>query len=122
MPIDRIGAGVATAYPRSASPATRGPQGTSFADALSKASENLQISRHAQKRIERRQLDIDPAGMVRLNSAISRAAEKGGRNSLVMLDDLAVLVNVRERTVVTAMPAEGGHQRVFTNIDSVVIA
>src|SRR5690606_25417291 len=78
MAIDRIGAGVATAYPRSASPATRGPQGTSFADALSKASENLQISRHAQKRIDRRQLDFDPAGMVRLNSAISRAAEKGG--------------------------------------------
>jgi hypothetical protein len=39
-----------------------------------------------------------------------------------MLDDLAVVVNVRERTVVTAMNTEGGRERVFTNIDSVVIA
>ena len=102
-----------------------GPQGSSFADALKRASEQQQpvnLSRHAQKRIERRELDLDPARMERLNSAITRAAEKGGRQSVVMLDDLAVVVNVQERTVVTAMPKEGNHQRVFTNIDSVVIA
>ena len=58
----------------------------------------------------------------RLNSAITRAAEKGARNSVVMLDDLAVVVDVRGRTVVTAMNTEGGRERVFTNIDSVVIA
>ena len=100
----------------------RGPAGSSFGDALAKASDGLQLSKHARKRIERRDLDLDPARMTRLNSAISRAAEKGSRNSVVMLDDLAVVVNVRERTVVTAMNTVGGRERVFTNIDSVVIA
>lgn len=100
----------------------RAPEGSSFGDALALASDGLQLSKHAQKRIDRRELDLDPARMTRLNSAISRAAEKGSRNSVVMLDDLAVVVNVRDRTVVTAMNTEGGREKVFTNIDSVVIA
>ena len=60
--------------------------------------------------------------MDRLNSAVSQAAAKGSKNSVVMLDNLAVVVDVRQRTVVTAMQKQGGSQRVFTNIDSVVIA
>ncbi len=50
------------------------------------------------------------------------AAEKGAKNSVVMLDDLAVVVDVRDRKVVTAIQAQQGKERVFTNIDSVVIA
>jgi flagellar operon protein len=46
----------------------------------------------------------------------------GARNGVVMLDDLAMVVDVRERTVVTALQREEGRQRVFTNVDSVVIA
>lgn len=91
-----------------------------FGDLLKRASEGIQLSRHAQKRVERRDLALDAGQLDRLDSAISRAAEKGARNSIVMLDDLAVVVDVRQRTVVTAMQQEGG--RVFTNIDSVVIA
>jgi len=87
---------------------------------LNRAAEGIQLSRHAQKRVDRRDLALNDAQLGRLDSAISRAAEKGARNSIVMLDDLAVVVDIRQRTVVTAMQQEGG--RVFTNIDSVVIA
>lgn len=103
-------------------PPTRGVTSTTFGDLLNRAGESIQLSRHAQKRIERRDLDLDPARLTRLNSAIDRAAAKGSRNSVVMLDNLAVVVDVRGRTVVTAMNAEQGKERVFTNIDSVVIA
>lgn len=100
------------------------PSGGSFADTLRGAVADVALSRHAQKRVERRDLDLDPARMQRLSNAISSAAQKGARNSVVMLDDLAVVVNVRERTVVTAMNTHtgGDRQRVFTNVDSVVIA
>ncbi|MBI5947935.1 MAG: hypothetical protein HY875_07345 [Chloroflexi bacterium] len=98
------------------------PGARPFGEALRVASDDLQLSRHAQKRVDRRDLDLDPARMQRLNSAVDRAAEKGAKNSVVMLDDLAVVVDVRARTVVTAMAREGGRERVFTNIDSVVIA
>ncbi len=92
--------------------------GPSFQDAL----QGLQFSNHAAKRIEKRDLNLDAGRLDRLNSAISRAAEKGARNSVVMLDDLAVVVDIRDRRVVTAINAVAGKERVFTNIDSVVIA
>ena len=96
----------------------RTPEGPSFRDTLA----GVQFSTHAAKRIERRDLDLDAGRLNRLNSAISRAAEKGAKNSVVMLDDLAVVVDVRDRKVVTAINAQQGKERVFTNIDSVVIA
>lgn len=122
MAIDRVDLQPAAPFPPPGRPQRSAPAGTSFADVLSRATEQVHLTRHAQKRIERRELNLDPQRLARLNSAITRAAEKGGRNSVVMLDDLAVVVNVRERTVITAMPKEGNHQRVFTNVDSVVIA
>lgn len=96
--------------------------GPSFQEALSAAGRSVHFSNHAQKRIDRRDLDIDAGRLDRLNSAITRAAEKGARSSVVMLDDLAVVVDIRDRKVVTAINAEAGKERVFTNIDSVVIA
>lgn len=90
-------------------------------------SSGVQLSRHAQNRVDKRDLNLDPATMTRLNNAIDRAAQKGSRNSVVMLDGLAVVVDVRDRTVVTAMNTNGsagqpGKEKVFTNIDSVVVA
>lgn len=102
--------------------AAPGPAGGSFADALANAGADLKLSRHAQKRVDHRHLNLDAARLHRLHDAVDRAAEKGSRSSVVMLDELAVVVDVRERTVVTAMSQEGGRDRVFTNIDSVVIA
>ena len=124
MAIDRtqqIGPLQAAATPRGTSP-LRADGRPSFQEALQGAQAGVQLSSHAQKRVDRRDLDLDPARIQRLDSAISRAAEKGSRNSVVMLDDLAVVVDVRQRTVVTALTAQQGKERVFTNIDSVVIA
>ena len=96
--------------------------GASFGNALQDAASRLQFSNHAQKRIDRRDLDLSSSQLSRLNTAVDRAAQKGSKNSVVMLDGLAVVVDVRDRTVVTAMNANQGKERVFTNIDSVVIA
>lgn len=121
--IDRsLPIGPGTGTPRPAGPKPLPSGSPDFGQALQRAGEGVQLSRHAQKRVDRRDLDLDPARLERLNSAINRAADKGSRNSVVMLDDLAVVVDVRERTVVTAMNAQAGRERVFTNIDSVVIA
>jgi flagellar operon protein len=108
--------------PGSARPAGPAPVRTAGGPSFREALQGVQFSNHAQKRIDRRDLDIDSARLDRLNSAISRAAEKGARNSVVMLDDLAVVVDIRDRKVVTAINAAQGKERVFTNIDSVVIA
>ncbi len=97
------------------------PSGSGFADALQKA-QNVRFSNHAQKRLETRNIALTDDGISRLAQAVDRAAGRGGRESLVMMDDLAFLVNVKERLVITAIDAQSRGEGVFTQIDSVVFA
>ena len=82
----------------------------------------LEFSRHALRRIEQRGLRLDGDRLSRLEAAVERAGAKGSRDSLVLLDELALVVSVRSQTVVTAMDEASSKEHVFTNIDSVVIA
>jgi len=98
--------------------------GPAFADALRKAGagEPLRFSRHALERVQRRGIALDPTTLSRLQDGVGRAAGKGSRDSLVLVDGTAFVVAVPSRTVVTAVGAEHMRERVFTNIDSAVIA
>jgi flagellar operon protein len=120
--IDRIG-GALPAAPgtKPTKPTTSGP---SFGDVLSGSLQNvpLKFSGHALQRIERRGINLDPQTMARLNGGVSRAAAKGSRDSLVLVDDTAFVVSVPNRTVITAVDREHMKEQVFTNIDSAVIA
>lgn len=82
----------------------------------------LEFSSHALKRIEQRGLQIDGPRLERLGQAVDRAESKGSRDSLILLDELALVVSVQNRKVVTAMDESSRKEHVFTNIDSVVIA
>lgn len=106
---------------RSAPPSAGGAP--SFADALREATggERIQFSGHALQRLERRQIDLDQGRLARLEDAVTKAAAKGSRDSLVLIDELALVVSVRNRTVITAVDAAHRKENVFTNIDSVVI-
>ena len=107
-----------------ASPTTTPPSDSAgFAHSLAEArGSRLQFSGHAAKRIEQRGLQLDGARMRRLEQAVDRAEAKGARDSLVLLDELALVVSVRNHTVITAMDESSRRDHVFTNIDSVVIA
>jgi flagellar operon protein len=105
-------------------------QGASFADALSRAgrveqadgAQPLQFSKHALARVERRGIELDSATLGRLSQGVQRAAGKGSRDSLVLVDGTAFVVSVSNRTVITAVGSEHMKDNVFTNIDSAVIA
>ena len=80
----------------------------------------LKFSKHANQRLASRNIDLSSAQLKRLENGTNKAREKGIKESLVMVDDLAFIVNVPNRTVVTAVnDAEEG---VFTNIDGAVIS
>jgi flagellar operon protein len=99
--------------------------GPSFADTLAQAGQatgGLQFSKHALDRIERRGIELDPATLGRLSQGVGRAAGKGSRDSLVLVDGTAFVVSVSNRTVITAVGSEHMKDNVFTNIDSAVIA
>jgi flagellar operon protein len=98
--------------------------GPGFGDVLAKklaASAPLKFSAHALQRIERRGISVDEPTLERLESGVQRAAAKGARDSLVLVDDTAFVVSVPNRTVITAVDREHMREQVFTNIDSAVI-
>jgi flagellar operon protein len=113
-------------------PGGSGPQaggsgvvGPSFAEVLQKtgaAPQPLRFSRHALERVQRRGIELNPTTLNRLQDGVHRAATKGSRDSVVLVDGTAFVVAVGSRTVVTAVGAEHMREHVFTNIDSAVIA
>jgi|SRR5215213_7104077 flagellar operon protein len=108
--------------PTAATPALQGP---AFDEVLKKTldgSGGVRFSGHALQRLERRGIEIDEAMAARLNEGIDRAAAKGSRDSLVLLDGTAFVVSVANRTVITAVDESSMRDRVFTNIDSAVIS
>lgn len=95
--------------------------GASFAETLAQA-QNVRFSSHAQKRMEARDIQLGDDGLARLALAVEQVAQKGGKESLVLMDDLAFIVNVKDRLVVTALDNDSRKGNIFTQIDSVVIA
>ena len=102
---------------------SRAAGGAGFGEALARAEQTrLRFSGHAAKRMQQRGLHLDGERMRRLEDAVDRAAAKGARESLVLLDELALVVSVRNQTVITAMDEKSRCGHGFTNTDSVVIA
>ena len=95
-----------------------------FAEALTKKTEEqaIRFSNHAQKRLQSRAIQLGDDGLARLAQAVEKADKRGGKESLVLMDDLAFIVNVKERLVVTAIDSNERGEGVFTQIDSVVLA
>lgn len=81
----------------------------------------LKFSNHAVKRLEQRGIEIPSEQLSRISDAVDQAAAKGSKESLILMNDMALIVNVKNRTVVTAMDGGAMKDNVFTNIDSAVI-
>ncbi len=109
--------------PRQAAAAPARPGGPAFADVLAKRLEAapLRFSGHALQRLERRGISVDAAVMARLGDGVARAAAKGSRDAVVLVDQTAFVVSVPNRTVITAVDRDHMREHVFTNIDSAVI-
>lgn len=93
---------------------------TSFEEIL--AQKTLKFSRHANEMIAKRSIDITADRLGRITEAVEKATAKGARDSLILVDDLALVVSVKNRTVITAIDGPSIKGNVFTNIDSAVIA
>jgi flagellar operon protein len=118
--------GVADSTPPAAGARRPGTDGPAFDQLLQQRlaatdSQPLRLSGHALERLNQRGIPVDAATMARLSEGVSKAAAKGSRDALVMVDSTAFVVSVRNRTVITAVGADNMRDRVFTNIDSAVI-
>lgn len=106
---------------------TENGQGLSFQQILQQASERtiqtegVTFSKHANERLASRNINLDESQMERLNKGVMQAKEKSINESLVMMDNIAFIVNVKNNTVVTAMDQSANDSNIFTNIDGAVI-
>jgi flagellar operon protein len=82
----------------------------------------IKFSKHALERMSARGITFDRSSIDKLDAAISAAQSKGANESLVLMDELALVVSVKNRTVITAMSSREPDHNVFTSIDSAVIA
>lgn len=73
------------------------------------------------QRLGDRKINLDPAMMGRMNDALDKAAAKGVEDTLVLTSDAAFIVNVKNRTVITALDRNSLNGNVFTNIDGAVV-
>jgi len=97
----------------------------SFSDVLKARLEKdagIEFSAHAVERLKERGINLSCGEINRLSGAVSRAEEKNASDSLILIDDMAFIVSIKNHTVVTAMTSESIKNKVFTNIDSTIIA
>ena len=83
--------------------------------------EELKFSKHAAGRLADRNIELSTKQLERLNDGVRKAGQRGIKDSLVIVDSLAFIVNVPNQTVVTAMDSTETNDNVFTNINGAVI-
>ena len=81
----------------------------------------VKISAHAEKRLEQSNVQLSDSDFARLGRAVDQMGEKGADKSLVLMDSLALVVSVKNRTVITAVDGSRAQNGAFTNIDSAII-
>lgn len=95
--------------------------GASFADILAGATEKVSFSQHAIQRMESRNLNLSDSDLQKLDDTVTRMAQKGARESLIYMNDMALVVSIANRKVITAMDGTSAKENIFTNIDSAAI-
>lgn len=97
--------------------------GSSFASVLDTKlpAQGVKFSQHAQDRLRARNINFSTNDLANLEGAVNSVAQKGGKDSLVLMGDSVLVVSIKNRTVVTAMDRTQMKGNVFTNIDSAVI-
>ncbi len=98
------------------------PAGASaFGQILDQELTGVKFSQHAKERLQTRNIALGSNELAKLSMALDKAAAKGARESLVLMDNVALVVSVKNRTVITAVDDASLKNNVFTNIDSAVI-
>jgi flagellar operon protein len=109
--------------PRAARAAPDSPS-SAFAEVLKSRLEvrsDVRFSAHALRRLEDRDIHLSDHDQGRIREAVDQLGAKGGRESLVLMDKLALVVSVPNRTVITAVPTDELDSSVFTQIDSALV-
>ena len=100
-----------------------GKENTNFADKLkvelNRSPHPLLFSKHAAERLERRNIQVTDDMLKAMETAVDKVAAKGGKESVFLVDNVAMVVSIDNRTVITCVDTQNAQENIFTNIDSV---
>lgn len=116
------GAQVQTNRVKSSNTDTNGVGFENFLQQAIDKNTEVKFSKHAEMRMQARNIDLTQTQKDKINNAVSAAQKKGVKDSLVILDNMAFVVNVSSKTVITAVNNNELKDNVFTNIDGAVFA
>ncbi|WP_374724034.1 TIGR02530 family flagellar biosynthesis protein [Calidifontibacillus erzurumensis] len=81
----------------------------------------LKISKHAEKRLNERNIHIDEQLWNKIAEKVNEAKAKGISDSLVVTDKAALIVSTKNNTVITAMDRTEASSQIFTNINGTIL-
>ncbi len=94
----------------------------SFSEVLDNINKKeIVVSKHATKRLSERNVSLTKNDINRLDEAIKKASSKGIKDALVLMDEKAFILNIKNKTIITATVEDKLKENVFTNIDGAVI-
>ena len=104
-------------------PPTSGPSFRSLLEQqqTGPSAQPLKFSAHAMQRLQSRNIQLSQNDIARMNVMADKAAQKGAKQSLFMMRDVAMVVSITNRTVITAVDQDSMKENVFTNIDSAAV-
>jgi len=107
--------------PPSGAPSFKSVLDNVTAQPATSGSEPLKFSAHAMQRLQSRNISLTSEDVSKMNAMADKAAAKGAKNSLFIVRDVAMVVSIKNRTVITAVDSDSMKENVFTNIDSAAI-
>jgi flagellar operon protein len=82
---------------------------------------DLIVSKHAKQRLEQRGIHITAERWKQIEEKVKEAKAMGVKETLVLLDNAALVVSAKNNTVITAMDRKETRTQIFTNIDGTII-
>lgn len=81
----------------------------------------VKFSKHAAERLQTRNIKLSDEDLGKINEAVNKAAEKGVKETLIIMGNSAFIANVKNKLIITAATEDNLKDNVFTNIDGAVI-
>lgn len=92
-----------------------------FKDVFQQEINGVKISKHAQKRMDERNIHLSQEQLTTLNNKLDEAKQKGVKDSLVLVGNSALVVNASSKTVITALAKDEAGSQIFTNINGAIL-
>lgn len=99
-------------------------KGTNFSQQLDEAmktNQKLTLSKHAKERLAEREININENRWSQIEEKVNEARKMGVKDSLVLLNDAALIVSAKNNKVITAMNRQEAAAQIFTNINGTIV-